>query len=31
MASFIERVEALISKENTLWLTVQKKKTDNKK
>lgn len=30
MALFIERVEALISRENTLWLTVQKKKTDNK-
>lgn len=30
MALFVERVEALISRENTLWLTVQKKKTDNK-
>jgi len=30
MALFIERVEALISRENTLWLAVQKKKTDNK-
>ena len=30
MALFIERVETLISRENTLWLTVQKKKTDNK-
>ena len=30
MALFIERVEALISRENTLWLTVRKKKTDNK-
>ena len=30
MALFVERVEALISRENTLWLTVQKKKADNK-
>ena len=30
MALFVERVEALISRENTLWLKVQKKKADNK-
>jgi len=28
MALFVERVETLISRENTLWLTVQKKKDD---
>jgi len=30
MSLFVERVEALISRENTLWLSVQKKKSDNK-
>ena len=30
MGLFVKRVEALISRENTMWLTVQKKKTDNK-
>ena len=30
-AQFIDRVEALISRENTLWLTVQKKKEEIKK
>ena len=31
MGLFVKRVETLISRENTMWLTVQKKKTDNKK
>jgi len=30
-AQFIDRVEALISRENTLWLSVQKKKENEKK
>ena len=30
MGLFVKRVETLISRENTMWLTVQKKKTDNK-
>jgi hypothetical protein len=29
-AQFIDRIEALISRENTLWLSVQKKKEDKK-
>ena len=31
IALFVKRVETLISRENTLWLTVQKNKTNNKK
>ncbi len=30
-AQFIDRVEALLARENTLWLSVQKKKEDIKK
>ena len=29
-AQFIDRVEALLARENTLWLSVQKKKDSNK-
>ena len=30
-AQFVDRVEALLTRENTLWLSVQKKKEDKKK
>ena len=29
-AQFVDRVEALLARENTLWLSIQKKKEDKK-